>query len=103
MQNVDIKSLEQQIQDLSQAVELYRNAAYEMSLRSDLVLIERNVMNEFNKEHGVPFKVRLAIAWAKTQLASALITASQKNYRKSEIHRRRLQRLMSQYDALIEG
>lgn len=103
MQNVDIKSLEQQIRDESKTCEIYFSAASELATNSELVLIERNVMYEFNKEKGVPFRVRLSIAWAKTRVASEFIKASQQNYRKAEIHRRRCMRLMSQYDALVEG
>lgn len=102
MQNVDIKSLEQEIRDESKVCEIYFSTASEYATMSDLVLIERNVMNEFNKEKCVPFRTRMAIAWAATQRASELIKASTKNYRKAEIHRRRLQRLMSRYDALVE-
>lgn len=103
MQNVDSATLEQQIRDESQTCEIYYSAASEFATNSELVLIERNVLYVFNRKDGVPLKVRLAIAWAKTLEASEFIKASRQNYRKAEIHRRRLQRLMSQYDALQEG
>lgn len=103
MQNVDSATLEQRIRDEAQTCEIYFSAAGELALNADLVLIERNVMNEFNKENGVSVRVRYAIAWAKTKMASELLMAAQKNYRKAEIHRRRCMRLMSRYDALVEG
>lgn len=103
MQIVDSAILEQKIRDESKACEIYFSAASELATNSELVLIERNVMNDFNKEQKVPFRTRLALAWAATQYASRLIAASEKNFRKAEQHRRRCMRLMSRYDALVEG
>lgn len=103
MQNVDSAILEQQIRDESKACEIYFSAASELATNSELVLIERNVMNDFNKQQHVPFLTRLRLAWAATQRASVFLTASEKNFRQAEKHRRRCMRLMSRYDALVEG
>ena len=102
MQNVDSKSLELAIRDESQVADIYYREALELCLNSELVLIERDFFQAFNVTR-VPWSMCRKLAKARTLEAKGLLKAAQQNFRKAEIHRRRLQRLMSRHDALVEG
>jgi hypothetical protein len=103
MQNADIETLEHNIHNLSEVVRIYENTAKILRLESETVLIESRVMFEYNREQGVPYLTCVALSLGAVKRRKELIKASKKNYRKAQIHSRRLLRLMLQYDALTEG